>query len=247
MGQSESRKEDGTYIATFFLTYLFLIPIWPIRGYVKSRRDNAYVSIVPLGMMAFLYSMVVRTAFFVGLPLMIVTTTALVIANTETHNNVYILNASTEPIYVTVGGVEGWIKPGTARVTSLASGIYAANATREDGSVADKLELNVGGDSDATIVWNIAGVGAVVEGKRFYGVHPEHIERPTTKLHCDRVIRAENVDLVFQPLPQTTDGATVIRFLALDHDPAACEKTRHASRDAHMKIRVDQWSRDDAN
>lgn len=196
--------QEGVYIATLWLTFLFL-PIWPLRAYlVLPAPDGGWrffgrTPIPPGG---------VRARKISG---PVVTLLAALLAWTlywsATHVDLYVYNGFDRPVRVEVADQEHVVPAwGTVLVENLPEETTRLSAEFDGHSgLLEESEVDLSGHARETVVYNVAGRGVLRIEYVTYGDDDTPVDTPVQGefLGAGPVLFAERVDYPFEQPPDS--------------------------------------------
>ncbi len=200
------RGDDGTYIATRYLTAVF-VPVVPLGSYLVSDGGSGgwtFHAKVPLSGVHRIWRAAVGVLCAV-LALLIVGA----LWWSQGHADVQLVNGLDVPVHIAIGEHEQTIRPGERIAVEVAEGTYALGVTTMNGTVLDERTVEVDGGADL-IVCNVLGAAPIVlEGVPYTasGV-PERVAEENgwirTKAGVPWIV-VDDVDLVFEASPDQID------------------------------------------
>jgi len=232
--------EDGTYIATLWITFVF-VPIWPLAAYLVLPGQGSgwhFLSKTPLPPVA------MGTRRGVGAVVAMLTLfAAYTLYFSATHAVVHAFNGFDRAVQVSVGETTQLVMPRQAAVFEdvPAAVTRFSAAWRPNEEPFESIDVDLADRARSTVVYNVAGRAVLQYDWIVYGDGPVPEGR---LLEAGPVLFEERIDFPFSDPPDSmsvADGGSVERTLlyALD-DGMSAETT--ASRLYEIGRREQAWA-----
>jgi hypothetical protein len=209
-GESDKDPEDGTYVATYCLSFLF-IPVLPLAQYVVRNaggRSYNFFGKVPLSGAARLWRRVVGGA--AAAMALLVLNAGLVAKRTA---KLQVVNGLEIPVVVTIDGQRLDVPAGGHVAARHKAGKATLAARTAAGAPLESLSVDLPGLTDV-VTYNVLGAAPLYAEGVVYRARASNEENPTVFYGGQSFVTRDHVSYVFTEPPQSIDmhGASETRW-----------------------------------